>query len=126
MTNSFDLHCANCGRELAATDKFCRECGLPTVRRAQEFKMTPAPPDTGEFRRALAEAEGNTAMPSPAPLEELKTAPAPPGEETTGDVVRLTHPTLALPRVTSTAIMLVIVLLLALGGIVFLILAFKP
>ena len=108
--------CANCGQPLDAADKFCRECGLPTMRHAAERKRVPAaPPDTGALRRALH------AQPEPQPFDR---PPSPP--ETTGDVVRATSPTQAVQMAGSTLMMLIgLMLVLAVAGVILLIVALR-
>lgn len=113
------LACANCGQPLDAADKFCRECGLPTMRHAGERKRVPAaPPDTGELRRAL------NAQPEPRPFEREAEPASPP--ETTGDVVRATSPTQAVQMAGSTLAMLFgLMLVLAVAGVILLIVALR-
>jgi len=113
---SAELVCANCGRRLDPLDKFCRECGLPTMRQAQRQKQIPAmPPDTGEMQRAL-----NAAAPKPFALP----APEAPAAETTGDVLKTTSPTQTTQMATATMVMLVMIAIFAVMAIVFLVLAF--
>ena len=115
--------CENCGQRLYPTDKFCRECGLPTVRLAQAQKRVPAPPDTGEMQRAL------DAMPDPRPFARQEPEPEEadePPEATTGSVVRATNPTFAFRMASSTLLMVGVVIALAAAGIVLLVLAFRP
>jgi hypothetical protein len=124
-----ELQCANCGQPLDATDKFCRECGLPTVRNATERKLVQAaPPDTAELRRAL------NVMPDPKPFERLEseddlseepTAPNPRAPDTTGSVIQATNPTFAAQMASSTLLMVGIIVLLASAGIVLLVMAFR-
>ena len=122
-----ELHCENCQQPLDPTDKFCRECGLPTVRRAQAHIAVPGlAPDTGEMKRAL------DAMPDPRPFlrEEPPADPSPPSEPpaeplTTSDVVRATNPTFASQLASSTMLMVVVILVLAVVGVVLLFLAFR-
>jgi hypothetical protein len=111
--------CANCGQPLDAADKFCRECGLPTMRHAAERKRVPAaPPDTGELRRAL------NVQPEPRPFAREAEPPPPP--ETTGDVVRATSPTQAVQMASSTLVMLFgLMLVLAVAGVILLIVALR-
>lgn len=124
-----ELFCENCKHRLDPTDKFCRECGLPTLRRAQtQAQVLAAPrPDTDEMRRAL------DAVPDPRPF--LRPAPetdaAPMAESTaehltTSDVVRATNPTFAARMASSTALMIGVMIVLAVAGILFLVLAFRP
>lgn len=136
------LACANCGQRLDPADKFCRECGLPTMRRAAERQRIPAaPPDTGEMKRAL------NAVPDPQPFMRLEAEPeatervappvAPPADgpltqagtpppETTGDVLRATSPTQVVQMASSTLLMLIgLMVVLALAGAVLLIVALR-
>ena len=120
-----ELTCANCSQRLDASDKFCRECGLPTMRQAQKQKQVPAlPPDTSEMRRAL------DAVPDPRPFARVEPEPmsdaAAEGEDTTGDVVQVTNPTLAFQMASSTLLMVGVMVVLAIAGVIFLVLAFKP
>jgi hypothetical protein len=109
--------CANCGQPLDPADKFCRECGLPTMRHASDRKRVPAaPPDTGEMRRAL----NVQADPPPS-----ASAPTPP-PQTTGDVIKATSPTQAVQMASSTLLMIGLIVLLALAGIALLVLALQP
>jgi hypothetical protein len=105
---------------LDANDKFCRECGLPTMRHAAERKRVPAaPPDTGEMRRAL------NAQPEPAPFARSDDEPTPP-PETTGDVVRATSPTQAVQMASSTVLMLIaLMVVLAVAGAILLAVALR-
>ena len=117
---SAELVCANCGRRLDPLDKFCRECGLPTMRQAQRQKQIPAmPPDTGEMQRAL-----NAATPKPFVRVEPLPAPEAPAAETTGDVLKTTSPTQTTQMATATMVMLVMIAIFAVMAIVFLVLAF--
>lgn len=114
--------CANCGRQLDPADKFCRECGLPTMRQAQRQKEIPTlPPDTGELKRAL-----NTAVPEPKPFvrAEPPLEPEPLEAETTSDVLRATNPTYTAQMATATTVMLVMIVIFAIMAVVFLVLAF--
>src|SRR3989338_8984621 len=108
------LKCANCGQKLDLTDKFCRECGLPTIRRAEMTEKLPvSPPDTQELKRSLdVKAE-------PKPFVRQEPEPEPDSEqaETTGSVVQATSPTFAAGMATSTAIMVGVIVLFAVGGV---------
>ncbi len=123
-----ELHCENCGHRLDAADKFCRECGLPTVRRAEAHsQIRGLSPDTGEMQRAL------DAVPEPLPFlredppdlpEPLKAEP--PSEPlATSDVVRVTNPTFVSQLASSTALMVVVIAILAIAGVVLLVLALR-
>ena len=118
-----EMTCANCGQRLELADKFCRECGLPTPRRAEVMqRQAPVPPpDTQEMKRAL------DARPEPRPFIRQEPEEAAPEQEvdTTGSVVQATSPTFAASLAASTLITVVAILLLAAGGVVFLILAFR-
>lgn len=121
------LRCANCGHRLDPTDKFCRECGLPTLRHLAERKPVHLePPDTVELKRAL------DATPEPKPFLRVEPAPdeadepdlpaaAPP--ETTGDVLRGTSPTQMTRLAGSTLIMIGLIAVLIIAGIVLLLMA---
>ena len=118
-----ELTCANCGRRLDLADKFCRDCGLPTARHAQAQKLAATPPDTGELKRAFAVETELKPFARPEPEVE------PEAEETenltTGSVVRATNPTFAANLASSTLLMVVVIVLLAIAGLVFLFLAFR-
>jgi hypothetical protein len=132
-----DLKCANCGQPLDVNDKFCRECGLPTVRHAVERQAVKVePPDTREMKRALEVPEPKPFVrvePEPFDSDDLPglppdtlTTPAvllPP--ETTGDVVRATSPTQVTRMATSTLVMLGLIAVLAIAGVVLIVLAFN-
>ena len=46
--------CPHCGREEPGGTRFCRQCGLPTIRQAQAHKQVPSlPPDTAELKRGV-------------------------------------------------------------------------
>ena len=123
-----ELFCENCKQRLDPTDKFCRECGLPTLRRAetQAQVLAAPPPDTGEMQRAL------DAVPDPRPfLRPASETDAPVPERTaehltTSDVVRATNPTFAAKLASSTTLMVGVMILLAVAGVFFLVLAFRP
>lgn len=116
------LSCANCGQILEATDRFCRECGLPTLRQAARPRVPAAPPDTAELQRALEAQPEVTAF----IRDEGPTEAAPPPAETTGDVLRATSPTQAVQMAASTMMMLVgLMVVLAVAGVILLVLALK-
>jgi len=119
-----DLRCANCGQLLDASDKFCRECGLPTLRHAAERKPVHLePPDTVELRRALNSA------PEPKPFLRVEAAPnesddlASPLPETTGDVLHGTSPTQMTRLAGSTLIMIGLIAVLVIAGVILLLMA---
>jgi len=119
---SNDLKCANCGRVLDPHDKFCRECGLPTLRRAQSHAQVPqSPPDTGEMKRAM------DAVPDPKPFlrSNVETAPALSPVETTGSIIHATSPTHATNMASVTMLMVGAIVILAMIGLVLLFLAFR-
>jgi len=120
-----ELRCANCHHRLDPTDKFCRECGLPTVHRAHTQRAVPTPPpDTAEFRRAMDVA----ADPRPFVREASDESPAGPAdapELTTGSVVRVTNPTQAAQMAASTLVMVGLIVVLVVVGVVLLVLAFQ-
>ena len=118
------LTCANCGRHLDSADKFCRECGLPTPRRAEQIReQAPVPPpDTQELQRAL------DVKPEPRPFVREEPEEEKPDEQdadTTGSVVQATSPTFAASMATSTLVMIGLILILAIGGAVLLFFAFR-
>jgi hypothetical protein len=120
------LRCANCHHALDPTDKFCRECGLPTLHRAQAQRAMPAaPPDTDEFKRMM-EVEAD-----PRPFVRSSTGEIPTAEAsgeadlTTGSVVRVTNPTQAAQMAASTLLMVGLIVVLAVIGVVLLVLAFQ-
>ncbi len=120
-----ELRCANCGQRLDVSDKFCRECGLPTIRRAETQRAVPAvpPPDTLELKRALE------AMPEPQPFVRASpdSTPVPEaGQEiTTGAVLRVTSPTFATQAAVSTLFMVALILFLVGLGVLLLVLAVR-
>lgn len=116
------LHCANCNQPLDPTDKFCRECGLPTVRRAEAQAQVPTlSPTTEELKRAL----DPVSEPRPFVREEVEpTAPAEPLR--TSDVVRATNPTFMTNLASSTALMVGVIVVLAVVGIALIVLALRP
>lgn len=120
-----ELLCANCGQPLDPTDKFCRECGLPTLRRAQaQAHVSTFSPDTDELKRALDPA----VEPRPFLREEVEpTAPASPPEPLhTSDIVRVTNPTFVTNLASSTALMVGLMVVLTLIGITLIVLALRP
>jgi len=132
-----DLKCANCGQPLDASDKFCRECGLPTVRHAVERQAVKVePPDTREMKRALDVPEpkpfvrvepelfDTDELPGLPPDTITATAVLPP-PETTGDVVRATSPTQMTRMAASTLLMIGLIIFLAITGVVLIVLAFQ-
>ena len=119
-----DLNCGSCGQALDATDKFCRECGLPTLRRAELQRAVPtAPPDAAEFKRAMEHA------PDPQPF--LRAAPGVPAEAsgspelTTGGVLKATSPTFAFQMAGSTLLMVGLIIFLLGMGVLLLVLAIR-
>ncbi len=105
-------------------DKFCRQCGLPTLRQAEAQKRIPtSPPDTGEMKRAL------DATPEPLPFlrlePELEPVEDETPEETTSSVVHVTSPTQATRMASTTLLMVVVIFILAVAGVVLLIIALK-
>jgi hypothetical protein len=122
---STDLRCANCNKHLDPTDKFCRECGLPTVHRAETQRMAAAtPPNADELKHAM------DAVPDPAPFvraydQEPRALDGAP-ELTTGSVIKVTNPTFAAQMAGSTLLMVgLIVVMVAIGlGLIVLALRF--
>ena len=122
---SAEARCANCGQPLEPTDKFCRECGLPSLRQAARQHAAPAdPPDTRELKRAL------DVEPDPRPFlrpEGADTIPASASEElTTGGVVNVTNPTWAAGMAASTLLMVGLIVFFVGLGVLLLVLAFRP
>ena len=118
-----ELTCTNSSRRLDPTDKFCRDCGLPTTHHAQAQKLAATPPDTGELKRAFAvETE---LKPFARPEPEVEPEAEETEDLTTGSVVRATNPTFAANLASSTLLMVVVIVLLAIAGLVFLFLAFR-
>lgn len=116
--------CANCGQPLDVNDKFCRQCGLPTLRQAEAQKRVPvSPPDTGEMKRAL------DAVPEPLPFLRMESEFEPLEEElpeeTTSSVIRATSPTQATRLAGSTLLMVVVIVILALAGVALIVIALK-
>jgi hypothetical protein len=116
--------CANCHHPLDATDKFCRECGLPTMRQAQAQRAVPMhAPGTLEPRPGLE------VVPDPQPFVRQANDPTMPveasGELTTGGVVRVTSPTMATQMAISTVIMVALIATFLVVGVSLLVLAFR-
>ena len=119
-----ELHCANCGQPVDHTDKFCRECGLPTLRRAEAQAQVPTfAPNPNELPRTLD--------PDPEPQPFLREA-AEPDEASvvdvplhTSDVVRATNPTFAANLASSTALMVGLIVVFAIIGIALILLALR-
>jgi ribosomal protein L40E len=116
------LFCEKCHQQLDPTDKFCRQCGLPTLRQAQAQKRVPDfPPDTAELERNFE------VQPDPAPFlrdneadrEKLTETP------TTGDILRVTSPTQAVRSASVTIVMVGLIIFMVLAGAALLILAFR-
>ena len=116
------LQCANCHHPLDATDKFCRECGLPTLRQAQAVRAVPQ-------HSPGAPAPAPEQMPDPQPFVRPAADPTMPSEPhdelTTGGVVRVTSPTLATQMALSTVAMVILILAFLGAGVVLLVLAFR-
>ena len=119
------LFCENCHQRLDPTDKFCRQCGLPTLRQAQAQKQVPGfPPDTVELKR------GFEVQPDPSPFLRTGADMAPDPERmtqtpTTGTVLRATNPTQAFQAASITIIMVGLIIFMVLAGAALLILAFR-
>ena len=119
------LFCENCHQRLDLTDKFCRQCGLPTVRQAQAQKHVPGlPPDTAELERNF------DVQPDPSPF--LRAGGEMPADHealtqtpTTGTVLRATNPTQAFQASAVTIIMVGLIIFMVLAGAALLILAFR-
>jgi ribosomal protein L40E len=124
FANPEALVCANCGQHLGPSDKYCRECGLPTVRQAQMQRAVPVvPADAPELKRVVE------APPEP-PKPFLRNGPEQAAETetdlTTGSVLRATSPTFATQLAASTVLMVVVIVVLVALGILLLLLAFRP
>ena len=121
---SVELHCANCNNRLDPTDKYCRECGLPTVHRSETQRMAAAsPPNVAELKRAMDVAA------DPAPFarsaDESTQALAAAPELTTGSVVKLTNPTFAAQMAGSTLLMVGLIVVLVVIGLALIVLALR-
>ena len=119
-----NLLCENCQQPLDPTDKFCRQCGLPTLHQAEtQIKMVGVPPDTAELTRNLQ------AEPDPSPFLRTETTQAahglPPQTPTTGSVVRATSPTQAVSAASITIIMVGLIAFMVLAGAALIILALR-
>ena len=119
------LFCENCHQRLDPTDKFCRQCGLPTVRQAQAQKRVPGlPPDTIELQRNF------DVQPDPTPfLRAGREAASDPEAQTqtptTGTVLRATNPTHAFQASAVTIIMVGLIIFMVLAGAALLVLAYR-
>jgi hypothetical protein len=121
-----ELRCANCQHRLDPTDKFCRECGLPTLHRAHTQRAVPTPPpDTAEFRRAMDVAADPRPFIRETPADEPSGQVTDPPDLTTGSVVRVTNPTQAAQMAASTLLMVGLIVVLAVVGVALLVLAFQ-
>jgi hypothetical protein len=122
-TTAPELRCGSCGQPLDGTDKFCRECGLPTLHRAALHRAVPtAPPDAAEFRRAM------DAPPDPQPFLRpgpLLAEPEPSTELTTSSVLKVTNPTFAMRMAGSTLLMVGLIIFLLGLGVFLLVMAFR-
>ena len=121
---SADLRCSNCDNQLDPTDKFCRECGLPTVHRSEAQRLAAAePPNVAELKRAMDVAADPTPFAgTPGPPQAASNGQP---ELTTGGVVRVTSPTFAARLAGSTLIMVGLIVVLVVVGIVMIVLALK-
>jgi hypothetical protein len=119
------LFCENCHQRLDPTDKFCRQCGLPTLRQAQAQKEVPGfPPDTAELKRNFE------VQPDPTPFLRTGSGMVPDQDDlgqtpTTGSVLRATSPTQAVQSAATTIIMVGLIIFMVLAGAALLILAFR-
>ncbi len=116
--------CASCHHALDATDRFCRECGLPTLLQAQTVRAVPThAPGMPEPRRGL------DVVPDPPPFVRHAADATHPleesGELTTGGVVRVTSPTMATQMAISTVMMVALIAMFVVVGVVLLVLAFR-
>jgi hypothetical protein len=119
-----DLFCENCHQPLDPTDKFCRQCGLPTLHRAEaQTLVAGAPPDTVELARNLeVEADPSPFLREDATLPAHDVATQTP---TTGNVIRATSPTQAVSAASITIIMVGLIVFMVLAGAALLILAVR-
>ena len=121
---STDLRCANCDQHLDVTDKFCRECGLPTVHRAETQRLAAAaPPNADEMKRAMDVQPGTTNFAQPVDTAQNQRTAGP--DLTTGSVVKVTSPTFAAQMAGSTTLMVGLIVVLGLVGLVLIVLALK-
>jgi hypothetical protein len=96
------------------------------MRRVETQKqVSDLSPDTDELRRALDAAPDPQPFLRPEPDVE-EAVEGEPLAETTSSVVRATSPTHAFQMAASTLVMVVVIVLLAVAGIAFLVLAFRP
>jgi hypothetical protein len=119
------LFCENCHQRLDPTDKFCRQCGLPTLRQAQAQKQVPGlPPDTVELKRSFE------VQPDPSPFLRAGADTASDQETlaqtpTTGSILRATNPTHTIQSASITIIMVGLIIFMVLAGAALLILAVR-
>ena len=119
---SANLRCSNCDNRLDPTDKFCRECGLPTVHRSESQRLAAAePPNVAELKRAMEVAADPTPFAAKAGPHGSGGLP----ELTTGGVVKVTNPTFAAQLAGSTLIMVGLIAVLVVVGIALIVLAVK-
>jgi len=119
-----ELQCSNCNRPLDPTDKFCRECGLPTVHRSETQRLAAAqPPNVAELKRAMDVAVDQTSF-ERGPDQRARGANMPP-ELTTGGVIKVTNPTFAAQMAGSTALMVGILVVLLVVGVALIVLALR-
>ena len=117
------LFCENCRQPIDPTDKFCRQCGLPTLHQAEAHRqMTDLPPDTAELQRNFE------VQPDPSPFlraEAVEPVPDVSQTPTTGNVIRATSPTQAMNSASITIIMVGLILFMVLAGAALLVLAIR-
>jgi hypothetical protein len=119
-----ELRCANCDQRLDPTDKFCRECGLPTVHRSEAQRLAAAmPPNADEFKRAM------DVVPNPTPFiqaaDQLPSASVSASELATSSVVKVTNPTFAAQMAGSTWLLVGAIVVLVAIGIALIVLALR-
>jgi hypothetical protein len=119
-----ELFCENCNQRLDPTDKFCRQCGLPTLHQAEAHKqLTDLPPDTAELKRNFE------VQPDPSPF--LRAEAVEPVRDdasetpTTGSVIRATSPNQAISAAAVTIIMVGLIIFMVLAGAALLVLALR-
>ena len=117
------LFCENCHQQLDPTDKFCRQCGLPTVRQAHAQKYVPDfPPDTDELQRNF------DVQPAPSPFLQTGEEAAQNQETilqtpTTGTVLHATNPPHTVQLASTTIIMVGLIIFMVLAAAALFILA---
>ena len=121
---SVELRCSNCDNRLDPTDKYCRECGLPTVHRSETQRLAAEePPNVAELKRAMNVAADPAPFAAGADQRARDMGAGP--ELTTGGVVKVTSPTYATQMAASTLIMVGLIVILVVVGIALIVLALR-